>query len=108
MIPQSYLKLFQDVRSRISKGEKLGCINYLYSSFVLFLVLRSSDLHQGYKVEKVRWWQHQLYVSLLPDKSNLCVSQVMPEVDQDSHVNYAVQNTQKEEILKNDMLVFPQ
>lgn len=30
----------------------------------------------------------------------------MREIDQDSHVSYAVQNTQKEEILKNDMLVF--
>lgn len=32
----------------------------------------------------------------------------MSEADQDSHVNYSVQNTHKEEILKNDMLVFPE
>lgn len=75
---------------------------------MLFLVLKSSDLYQGYEAEKVKCWQHQLYVNLLPAKSNLCVSQVMSEVDQDSHVNYAAQSTHKEEILKNDMLVFPE
>lgn len=32
----------------------------------------------------------------------------MPEVDQDSHANYAMQNTHKGEILMNDMLVFPE
>lgn len=71
-------------------------------------MLKSSDLHQGYEAKKVNWCQHQLFVSLLAAKSNLCVSQVVPEVDQESLVNYAVQNTHKEEILKNDMLVFPE
>lgn len=72
-------------------------------------MFKNSDLHQGYEVNKVRWWQHQLYVSLLPAKSNLCVNRVMLEVDQDSYVWWhSAENTQNGEILKNDMLVFPE